>query len=896
MSSTFFDGADAENDEQQSGPKPTAKRAFDEMLETRASRRNVLRGIGATGTAAVAGSGAIGATGTASAQMSAGMLDAMSPDLAPYTLGLDITQSLTENLFSSPEELPADEIELHGEASYQSRSIELYYNRVDDDLERTIDSATLDAREAIASAYENGEDSTTAYSDAMTAIRDYYSRHEENHLKVLQFELTQISTLCEKVAQNDEIRSSFLHATAEPVEAGTGTDYDTMLIRDAANEETFTLENDEEITIQMPEIQARVHETDSTKDPTIGTTDRYPIDQALIDSWDGTVPEGYLVWADSDGIEYDSVMDFVMFSIEDPNEAGVDLRDSLVLFSMRQWMDRYHQIKDQSDSATGRFDQQIVDNMYDMMDAGNLDPAEVRGAEALAQFYAGEDTQVGDDAYNLALYNQLDLGQPDLTEMAHMTVTYSGATEQEAIYDSNGERQLLPAGYVEDQTMGGILYADQTPDAGLEVGRSYRIGEQVFAVMAGDVVALDIVNNEIEWEYTGDEVADLVDVSPDGDTLYSNWDNGDIRALDLDDPSEPSWVYSGHDSSVSDFDLSNDGSVIYSCSSEVHAVDVNNPSEPQWAYTQLTDPVSCVLADGVVVAGDSSGDIHGIDPDDGTQMWAYSNADPISCLSESPDGGTIYAGDGTGDVFAIGVENPSDGEIWRYSGHSGSVQDLVATDSMVFSSSFDSEVHAIDQGSSVWNYTALTNDAYGMTLSIQGDDLYVASDEDGIHSIPISNPGDAEQIYSTVSIMTDVVVPKFEIDMAGTLSQSMFYDASRSEEIQLLDGTLTIESMVNSDGEDIEEPQQWDGDPDYSTIDNSEFVEYVEQQNELIQAIENGGEEPESGGIDIDWPENPFGDGDGGGGGGMLGIVLVGLVVVSVAWSVVTDMIPFLGN
>ncbi|WP_169732135.1 PQQ-binding-like beta-propeller repeat protein [Halostagnicola larsenii] len=900
-------------------PQPTEsesieQRALNEMLETKASRRNVLRGIGATGTAAVAGSGAIASEGTAAAQEdnddSDSGLNVTSPTLAKYGMVADVSQSLTDRLFGSDgEELPEDEIELHGEATYQLEGIENYYVTVDNHLEDTLGVATLDARHAIASAWEDGKDSATAYSDAMDAIREYYALHEENHLKVLQNEMLQLSVLGEKVAQNNDIRSMFIHATAEPVEAGTGTDYDTMLIREAesANEHTFTLENGDEINLEMPEMQCRVHDDDSTKDPEIGTTDRYPIDQELLNSWEDVEPQDYLVWEDSDGNQYDSVMDFVLLDIDDPANEGETLRESAILFSMRQWMGRYQEIKDQSDSATGRFSQNMVDEMFQMMDDGTLDSSEVRSAEGMRRYLSG-DSDVSSDSYKLALYNQLDLGQADLSELAHMQIEYTGYTDQEVTYDGQ-ERALQPSGFVEDRLLAGMLYTHETPDSGLQTGDTYRIGGQtIYLGMTDSFSSLDMSTGETTPHFEGLIYGPVI--SNDGQTAYfaRRGDNNTICvSMSLRDYSENWRVqltdgdgvnmvhYNDDLEEVYCIDALGELSVLDSQSGtvkETHTADGNGTNyvtdEDENLYwvdggTDVTFEMFDIESrevkeidlnvNNVNFGINSSGSIHyendqgtvaATEIESGEQLWSVEYPD-LNVLTISKDYENIFLCDSS--ETEIVCLNPENGEErWSVS-------------------------HSDIPGGGVYQIRQFTS----------SESIYLRnSDSDAI--VVLESDGSLQNI---VQIDSDESIRDFGVDLGenvdAELPRSMFYDATESEELDLQQGVFTIEKMLDSNGESIEEEQSWDASPEYETIDNEQFVEYVEKQTELIDTIENGGEDTdEDQDVNITWPDFPdFGLGDqfgGDGTGSLLGLALIALVVISVAWSVLTEFIPFLGK
>jgi hypothetical protein len=314
-----------------------------------------------------------------------------------------------------------------------------------------------------------------------------------------------------------------------------------------------------------------------------------------------------------------------------------------------------------------------------------------------------------------------------------------------------------------------------------------------------------------------------VDTAADGSAVYIASDGSPQQAVALD-PSDGSelWTFgvSGRPRGVAS-DLENDLLYIpigYEVSETV-AVNLADQTEA-WRYTGHSDYAWGVAAspDGTAaysVAQDST--LAAIDPSDGSELWSFALPAAGNSVAVSPDSSEVYAGCGGGDFVSVaaadGTENNSS------------------------------------------NVTSSANDIGGISVSADGSLIYLATTSglkisDPSHNITNEVSGD----YGGVSTSYNPAA-RPDLDVAGTISGAYFYDAANSQEVRLSGGLLTIDSMQDQDGGDVETTDTQDNGTSWDSTDMQEWVDYLLNSEEFRTALQ---ENYDTGGTPV------FGGGGGG--------------------------------
>lgn len=138
----------------------------------------------------------------------------------------------------------------------------------------------------------------------------------------------------------------------------------------------------------------------------------------------------------------------------------------------------------------------------------------------------------------------------------------------------------------------------------------------------------------------------------------------------------------------------------------VYAVRLSDGSE-LWRYPAKVEKnnrqfyAAPALADGLVVAGDYSGGIVGLDPANGSELWRQSY-DNKFIASPVVVGDTILAANANGTLYALDFKG---NEKWSYVTSSAIWSKVVSDGSKVYLAGMDHQMHAIDllTGKEAWS-------------------------------------------------------------------------------------------------------------------------------------------------------------------------------------------------
>ncbi|WP_255193014.1 hypothetical protein [Natronobeatus ordinarius] len=379
--------------------------------------------------------------------------------------------------------LNGDEAIMHSRAVSEGEAIDAHTVMIDNHLTDTSTIASLEARHAIATAYENGNSSTEAHTAAQQAIRDYYAMHQRNHLEVLHKGHLQYAYIAEEANDDGDISDEFLTASMSPHPDRDDSGVSAVFV---GGTETLEVELSNGETHEVEALRAE-YDVDDLQDGNhdiVRTSTRpfHPVketweynetaDQFEVDETFSTtcgactnvnprpaVAHGNIVVMNVGGVDTGGV----------PTGAVIDHRD---------WYNTWSEIEQQSDQLVVNYDPAFVNELYDAMDAGIVDPGEVRSAEGQVRHLSG-DSDVTSHRFQDAFRASLSMSSPDRTNASSMVVHYNGAIDQErSINETTGDRSIEPTEYV-NETYEGLLMVsgDDIPEGGLEVGEPYHTDE-----------------------------------------------------------------------------------------------------------------------------------------------------------------------------------------------------------------------------------------------------------------------------------------------------------------------------------------------------------------------------------------------------------------------------------
>jgi len=379
-------------------------------------------------------------------------------------------------------------ISAHSISKSEFESADAYHTLFGNYIEDTETIASVDARHAIATAYEQGNTTTEADSMARGAIRDYYTVHQKNELNYYTKQAAQLNQVQEVVSNDSNINDQFIHGAAVTDAMGDDSDgkefSETRFV--GLEEENATLQNGTEISYMVPQME--IDYTNNAYTTPKHATIRFqldPIDDEVQD--DGTVRatndfELESSYYEKDQIEY--VEHGGTIGVQNVPDAGLD---SAIAFDMVDWHDLYYELKEQSNTVAGNYQDGFAQDLYDAMESGQVDPNEVRGIEGQLRHLTGDDdANVTDDRFEQATLTMLDIAQPDASQTSSMVVSYDGYTERSRNATDNGNIEY--SGYVENQTYEGLLFSQEIPEGGFETGDTYNSTDLNGTVVMGDQV------------------------------------------------------------------------------------------------------------------------------------------------------------------------------------------------------------------------------------------------------------------------------------------------------------------------------------------------------------------------------------------------------------------------
>lgn len=278
----------------------------------------------------------------------------------------------------------------------------------------------------------------------------------------------------------------------------------------------------------------------------------------------------------------------------------------------------------------------------------------------------GTDT-AGTYVYDSGGLSYFEDDQPEVDEY----YTYVGSTSDRIIaIDINNAEIYWQYDVSSDEDFNKPAILGDTIYAAGKSGTIYAL-DMTNIIEGGDILTSDDDYPDTLWTYDVEatDTSDLLVGPVAGDAIYIGDDEGYVHALDTD--STVLWSTRVTNARVYGLTIYND--VLYvSASNSVFAVETSGGTV-LWEY-ETGDLVQSealeASATSYVYFGSDDGYVYAVDAADGSEVWAYNagedvNGDPYVVKSVGSLGSVLYVGGESGTVFALDADDGT--ELWTYS-------------------------------------------------------------------------------------------------------------------------------------------------------------------------------------------------------------------------------------
>lgn len=389
--------------------------------------------------------------------------------------------------------------------------------------------AFLEARHTVASEWENGSSSSEAWQAAREDIRDYYSFRQSNYLQAYQKSMTQMNYNIEVMNQDPDIEDGFISGPMHAEDTEGASKNPNMDLTNETENVSVELANESTENISVPVMDIK-HRAEIGVTGTASGNIQLPIEP--FEHWE----------YDEDEQEFSS-KETVSITMYDGDETTTDVTSVSPLMlnvmsvadsdleSERVWDTReiyelWLKTEEASTQATGSFPQSAVEDLYEGLDSGEIDPSDVRGPEGQMRYMSG-DAEAQEGAYTLALYQTMGIGSPDLSNVSEMEVSYTGNTTKEMV----GTADNLSRSYTDpvNETYTGILFADEPPEGGFESGETYNA-----SALNGSIEMVPFEGDPVSF-YDGNFTIESMTDSDGNDLESADWSGPEPESYNSED-------------------------------------------------------------------------------------------------------------------------------------------------------------------------------------------------------------------------------------------------------------------------------------------------------------------------------------------------------------------------
>ena len=247
-----------------------------------------------------------------------------------------------------------------------------------------------------------------------------------------------------------------------------------------------------------------------------------------------------------------------------------------------------------------------------------------------------------------------------------------------------------------------------------------------------------------EWIFDGHDTS-VTDVAVDEDGYVYSGSSGitDNTVKKIDPDGDKVWTFDGHNDYVYGVAVDEDG-YIYSGSRDGTLRKIDLDGDEVWTFEEYTGTVRAVTVDeeSYVYSGNQDNTVRKIDPD-GDEVWSFDGHDETVRTVAVNEDGYVYSG----SYYESTVKkiDPDGDEVWTFDGHDDDVYAVaVDEDGYVYSGSGDDTIKKIDpNGNEIWTFDGHTNNVRAVTVDEEGY-VYSGSTDDTVRKI---DPG-GDEVWS----------------------------------------------------------------------------------------------------------------------------------------------------
>ncbi|MEY7852166.1 hypothetical protein AB7C87_23530 [Natrarchaeobius sp. A-rgal3] len=366
-------------------------------------------------------------------------------------------------------------------------------------MEDTSAIASLEARDAIATSWEDGDTVSEADIEAKQSINDYYSRLQIQITEEAAAHQAEIAYQQNQSHELEGVEDDIIHHHIHsPNNDFSGTD---AYYNGNEFEASYELRNGTVHNYTMQEMDVKISRDDFGSD------------------WGTMQPEFGEDWENShwpdEGYSATVVWDGQIMALNQP-EYDLDSRE---MYDLSDPDDKLDELDEQAQMAVNNYEEEFVEELYTALDEGEITPEDVRGAEGTVRYMSG-DSEVTDERFRIALSSVLGLEHAEFNST--MVVSYDGYTDIEYEWNESGEtREANYSGHV-SETYEGLLFAGDVPEDGFETNETYHTDDLNGTVMMATA-------NESVYFERGEFVIDEM-VDADGEPVTNvTWERPDYE-------------------------------------------------------------------------------------------------------------------------------------------------------------------------------------------------------------------------------------------------------------------------------------------------------------------------------------------------------------------------------
>lgn len=389
--------------------------------------------------------------------------------------------------------------------------------------EDTTSIASLEARNAIATAYEQGNTAAEADQMARDAIRDYYAQRQINTIETMSKAQAQFAHVG-NITNEPDIDKGFIYqpvnsASVNADVAVNGIQEDHLTGEMVTH--TTTLVNGTSYDYEMAEYAFEAEYGTYFYSPGLEDVVTAQNEVVVDDSDDYFRIEGEDSGSSLHEVRTGAQVNVRNSYIGTSNDLASGLPGQMV-HDYVAWKETNTQWSDQSATMTSNY-VDIASDLYAEMDAGNLDPNELRGAEGMVRYLSGDGNATEGD-YRTALQYTLDTSNPNLTETSTMRVHIDGYTGLE--WDESTDttsREPTPTNSI-NTTKEGLLFASGV--SSITAGETYSTtatDSKSFYLIDENGTETTLVEGDITIEAIYDSSGDEVDSASYSEPEYSSY-------------------------------------------------------------------------------------------------------------------------------------------------------------------------------------------------------------------------------------------------------------------------------------------------------------------------------------------------------------------------------------